>query len=153
MLVAAVLIALAAVHAVLVVSEYMQPRLADEVPLEVPTIVLALLAAGAMLVRPQMLRLLLVAGAIGGFAPAAVIDGQVLIGFVHNSAYVAAAAVGWMTLILMLTGFLAAWRESGLALMWAVLAAVGGGVAGMFVVSGIVYAVIVIALLMHPLMF
>jgi len=35
--------------------------------------------------------------------------------------------------------------------MWAVLAAVGGGVAGMIVVSAIVYAVIVIALLMHPL--
>ncbi len=148
---AAVLTALAAAQVALVVREYMHPQPGDEVLLEVPSIVLALLAAGAMLVRLQMLRLLLVAGAIGGFAVTAVIDAQVSIGFVYHSAYVAAAALGWMTLILMLAGFVAAWRESGFALMWAVLAAVGGGVAGMIVVSAIVYAVIVIALLMHPL--
>src|SRR5436853_6388081 len=104
-----------------------------------------------MLIRLQMLRLLLVAGAIGGFAIAAVIDAQVSSGFVYHSAYVAAAALGWMTLILMLAGFVAARRESGFALMWAVLAAVGGGVAGMLVAPAIVSAVVASPLLMRPL--
>jgi len=151
MVAAAVLTALAIVLAVLVVREYMRPYPGSEVLLGVPTIPVALFAAGAMLVRHQMVRLFLVAGAVGAMAVSGFFAAQVSIGFLYNAAYVVPAALGWMTLIVMVAGFVAAWRESGFALEWALLAAAGGGVAGMCIAGVILWVFIVISLLMRPL--
>jgi hypothetical protein len=53
----------------------------------------------------------------------------------------------------MVAGFVAAWRESGIAAKWALLAAVGGGIAGIVAAGYIFYMVLVIALIIHPLTF
>jgi hypothetical protein len=150
---AAVLAALGIVVATLAVRELLQPNPGDEVLLEVPTAPLAVFAAASMLVRQQVVRLVLVAGAIGALAAAGVYVTPVSIGFMYNSAYVLPAALGWMILILMVAGFVAAWRESGIAPKWALLAAVGGGIAGIFAAGCIFYMVLVIALIIHPLTF
>lgn len=145
-----VLTALAIVMAVLLVREYMRPYPSTAVLLEVPAIPAALLAAVAMLVRHQMARLVLVAGAVGVMAAAGLYAAPVSIGFIYDATYEVPAALGWMTFIVMIAAFVAAWRESGLALQWAVLAAVGGGVAGACVAWGIFFVLVLISFLMHP---
>jgi hypothetical protein len=153
MVAAAVLTALAIVLAVLVVREFMRPYPGDEVLLEIPTGPLALFAAASMLVRHQMVRLLLVAGAVGAMSAAGFYLAPVSIGFIYNSTYVVSAALGWMTFIMMVAGYVVAWSESGFALKTAILAAVGGGVAGIFAAGFIFYILLVITLILHPLTF
>jgi hypothetical protein len=113
---------------------------------------LAVVGAIGLLLAHQMLRLAVIAAALGGMVVMLVVA-PLELAFIYDRTYLFASVLESLLPALLIAAFAAAWHESGLQTMWTLLMLAAGGVSGLMVTGFLFWLFLVVALLIHPLTF